>query len=106
MTGGGSQLKHLKQLVEYVTGMDTRVGYPSEHLAGSTIDSVSSPLFATSVGLLMNALEDILIEKNESSDQDKISHLENEQKKDRFSKQRKSILDRFGEKLKEFLDNA
>ena len=91
MTGGGSQLKHLKQLVEYVTGMDTRVGYPSEHLAGSTIDSVSSPLFATSVGLLMNALEDILTEKNESSDQDKISHLENEQKKDRFSKQRKSI---------------
>ena len=106
LTGGGSQLKHLKQLVEYVTGMDTRVGYPSEHLAGSTIDSVSSPLFATSVGLLMNALEDILTEKNESSDQDKISHLENEQKKDRFSKQRKSILDRFGEKLKEFLDNA
>ena len=105
LTGGGSQLKHLKQLVEYVTGMDTRVGYPSEHLAGSTIDSVSSPLFATSVGLLMNALEDILIEKNESS-QGKISHLENEQKKDRFSKQRKSILDRFGEKLKEFLDNA
>ena len=106
LTGGGSQLKHLKQLVEYVTGMDTRVGYPSEHLAGSTIDSVSSPLFATSVGLLMNALEDILTEKNESSDQDKISHLENERKKDRFSKQRKSILDRFGEKLKEFLDNA
>ena len=47
-----------------------------------------------------------MIEKNESSDQDKISHLENEQKKDKFSKQRKSILDRFGEKLKEFLDNA
>ena len=106
LTGGGSQLKHLKQLVEYITGMDTRVGYPSEHLAGSTIDSVSSPLFATSVGLLMNALEDILIEKNESSYQDKIPHLENEQKKEKFSKQRKSILDRFGEKLKEFLDNA
>ena len=36
LTGGGSQLKHLKQLVEYVTGMDTRVGYPNEHLAGDT----------------------------------------------------------------------
>tara|TARA_B100000963_G_scaffold228825_1_gene199627 strand:- start:49409 stop:50719 length:1311 start_codon:yes stop_codon:yes gene_type:complete len=106
LTGGGSQLKHLKQLVEYVTGMDTRVGYPSEHLAGSTIDTVSSPLFATSVGLLMNALEDILTEKNESNYQNKVSHLENEQKKDKFSKQRKSILDRFGDKLKEFLDNA
>ena len=31
LTGGGSQLKHLKQLVEYITGMDTRIGYPNEH---------------------------------------------------------------------------
>ncbi|MBT8186283.1 MAG: cell division protein FtsA, partial [Croceitalea sp.] len=30
LTGGGSQLKHLKQLVEYITGMDTRIGYPNE----------------------------------------------------------------------------
>src|SRR5210317_1873353 len=59
LTGGGSQLNHLKQLVEYITGMDTRVGYPSEHLAGNTQEAVSSPLFATSVGLLMNALEEV-----------------------------------------------
>jgi hypothetical protein len=26
------QLKHIKQLVEYITGMDTRIGYPNEHL--------------------------------------------------------------------------
>ena len=37
--------------------MDSRVGYPSEHLAGKTQDCVASPLFATSVGLLMNAIE-------------------------------------------------
>ena len=36
LTGGGSQLNHLKQLVEYITGMDTRVGYPNEHLAGDS----------------------------------------------------------------------
>ena len=59
LTGGGSQLKHLKQLVEYITGMDTRVGYPSEHLAGDTTEAVSSPLFATSVGLLMSALDEM-----------------------------------------------
>jgi cell division protein FtsA len=27
LTGGGAQLKHIKQLVEYITGMDTRIGY-------------------------------------------------------------------------------
>ena len=106
LTGGGSQLKHLKQLVEYVTGMDTRVGYPSEHLAGNTIDSVSSPLFATSVGLLMNALDEISPENIDNYYQDKTPNIENDQTNNKFSKKRKSILDRFGEKLKEFLDNA
>jgi cell division protein FtsA len=108
LTGGGSQLKHLKQLVEYITGMDTRVGYPSEHLAGDTTEAVSSPLFATSVGLLMSALDEIpaVTPSHESFPQD----IEASKNKDQFSKevnqQRKSILDRFGEKLKEFLDNA
>ncbi len=108
LTGGGSQLKHLKQLVEYITGMDTRVGYPSEHLAGNTQESVSSPMFATSVGLLMNALEAKII--NEDEDEVEIGEkITSENKKsptDDFSNKRKSILDRFGEKLKEFLDNA
>jgi cell division protein FtsA len=36
LTGGGAQLKHIKQLVEYITGMDTRIGYPNEHLAGDS----------------------------------------------------------------------
>jgi cell division protein FtsA len=49
LTGGGAQLKHIKQLVEYITGMDTRIGYPNEHLAGDS-DEFSSPLYATAVG--------------------------------------------------------
>ena len=59
LTGGGSQLKHLKQLVECVTGMDTRVGYPNEHLAGDTDKNVTSPLYATAVGLVMDGLKKI-----------------------------------------------
>jgi cell division protein FtsA len=56
LTGGGSQLQHIKQLVEYITGMDTRIGYPNEHLAGSSSEELSSPLYATSVGLVMESL--------------------------------------------------
>jgi cell division protein FtsA len=58
LTGGGSQLKHIKQLVEYVTGMYTRIGYPNEHLAGQADGAeLSSPIYATAVGLLMKGLE-------------------------------------------------
>jgi len=57
LTGGGSQLKHLKQLVEYNTGMSTRIGYPNEHLAKSNVDAVTSPLYATGVGLVMKGFD-------------------------------------------------
>ena len=108
LTGGGSQLKHLKQLVEYITGMDTRVGFPSEHLAGDTQEAVSSPLFATSVGLLMSALEDTKLEEQEeaSAANDDENPVDESESVKEVAIKRKSILDRFGEKLKEFLDNA
>lgn len=55
VTGGGAQLKHITQLFEYVTGMDTRVGYPNEHLAASS-EEVTSPMYATGVGLVMRGI--------------------------------------------------
>lgn len=58
LTGGGSQLKHIVQLVEYVTGMDTRVGYPTEHLAKSQVNDITNPMYATGVGLLIKGYED------------------------------------------------
>lgn len=57
LTGGGSQLKHIKQLVEFVTGMDTRIGYPNEHLASTSNDDLSSPIYATAVGLVLKGIE-------------------------------------------------
>ncbi|MBO73629.1 MAG: cell division protein FtsA [Flavobacteriales bacterium] len=57
ITGGGSQLKHICQLVEYMTGMDTRIGYPNEHLASGNSDEITSPVFATGVGLVIKGLE-------------------------------------------------
>ncbi len=56
ITGGGAQLKHLPQLFEYLTGMDTRIGYPTEHLAAGN-DKVASPMYATGVGLVLKGFE-------------------------------------------------
>ena len=53
LTGGGSQLQCISQLFEYMTGLDTRIGYPNEHLGKSVIEEVKSPMYATSVGLVL-----------------------------------------------------
>ncbi|MGB5369189.1 MAG: cell division protein FtsA [Flavobacteriaceae bacterium] len=115
LTGGGSQLKHLKQLVEYITGMDTRIGFPNEHLAGDSDSEIASPLYATAVGLLMNAVKNearIKMDAQMRSAQGREQELvmaENEEVKSGRSKQkkeRKSVFDKWSEKLKDFLDNA
>lgn len=56
VTGGGSLLKHLPQLVMLTTGLDCRIGTPNEHLAGSE-DELKNPLYATGVGLVMKGIE-------------------------------------------------
>lgn len=60
LTGGGSQLKHLVQLVEYVTGLDARIGYPTEHLAKGDVDGMKNPIFATGIGLVIKGHRDML----------------------------------------------
>jgi cell division protein FtsA len=57
VTGGGSQLQHMKQCVEYVTGIDTRIGLPGEHLASGLVDEVNFPMYATGTGLVIMGLE-------------------------------------------------
>jgi len=58
LTGGGALLRHVSQLTEFVTHMDTRIGYPNEHLASSeTNELIANPIFATGVGLVMWGLE-------------------------------------------------
>lgn len=61
LTGGGAQLPYVKQLFEYMTGLDTRIGHPNEHLGKSVLEEVKSPMYATSVGLVLagfKALDD------------------------------------------------
>lgn len=53
LTGGGALLSGVAQLFEYMTGLDTRIGYPNEHLGKCKIDEIKSPMYATSVGLVL-----------------------------------------------------
>ena len=63
ITGGGAQLKHLQQLVEYTTGLDCRVGFPNEHLAKNEVlpktvyEDLQSPMYATGIGLLIKGIQ-------------------------------------------------
>ena len=59
VTGGGSQLSYIKQLFEYMTGMDARIGYPNEHLGKSKVEAIKSPMYATTVGLVLSGFRAI-----------------------------------------------
>ncbi len=131
LTGGGAQLKHIKQLVEYITGMDTRIGYPNEHLAGDSDEEISSPLYATAVGLVMNSI------RNQTQSAVKFAPevvstpkpepiveaepvaaapaaavaieetpMEPKSANSTEGKMKKSFFDRYVEKIKDFLENA
>jgi len=75
LTGGGSQLKHLIQLTEYVTGLNARIGYPNEHLSAGHIEELAKPMYSTCIGLILkgyntyennqNRLKGIFIPKEE-----------------------------------------
>ena len=134
LTGGGAQLNHIKQLVEYITGMDTRIGYPNEHLAGDSDEEISSPLYATAVGLVMNSIENNTqsavrigfsapekvnvyrapVEQQIQEIEVPIQQVEEEERvpvkipvgESTETKIRKSFFDKYVDKIKEFLDNA
>jgi len=100
LTGGGAQLKHIKQLVEFITGMDTRIGFPNEHLASDSNEELSSPAFATAVGLLMKGLKQSntqVVDEAETTDASDTEEV---------IEPKKSIFDKWADKFRDFLDNA
>jgi cell division protein FtsA len=58
LTGGGSQLKHMIQLTEYVTGLNARIGFPNEHLAAGHIEELAKPTYSTCIGLILKGYDD------------------------------------------------
>lgn len=67
LTGGGSQLEHLIQLTEYVTGLNARIGLPNEHLAPGHLDDLSKPTYSTCIGLILKGLDDFENNRQEFS---------------------------------------
>lgn len=59
LTGGGSLLKNIDVLSDYCTGLPSRLGEPVEHLSENIDHDLSSPIYSTSIGLLLTALEDV-----------------------------------------------
>ncbi|MCX7744840.1 MAG: cell division protein FtsA [Flavobacteriales bacterium] len=94
ITGGGSQLKHIRQLTEYITGMETRIGLPNEHISGGMIAKVSSPIFSTSIGLMMMGFDNI---RQESKEEMKV--------KTHSTKERGSFWDKLISQGKKFFDD-
>ena len=59
LTGGGSKLKHIKQLTEFITGMSARIGFSNEHLSSGFPEELSSPIYATAVGLVLRNIDEM-----------------------------------------------
>lgn len=57
ITGGGALLRNLPQLVKYQTGLDVRLGFPSEHLSAETSKEINHPAYSTAIGLIQLGIE-------------------------------------------------
>lgn len=57
LTGGGSLMQHIEFLVTHETGLSTRIGLPNEHLSNDSDPQMTSPIYATSIGLVMCAMK-------------------------------------------------
>ncbi len=59
LTGGGAQLNALKELFEMRTGLECRLGYPTEHLGKSKLEAMKNPMFSTAIGLVMAGFKSV-----------------------------------------------
>ena len=69
LTGGGAQLKNIKDLCELITTTDSRIGVPNEHLDPESVSyaDLAHPMYATGIGLVLYGLEQS--ERNNNDDE-------------------------------------
>ena len=56
LTGGGAMMRHIQQLAEFKTGLEVRIGYPNEHLNQTEMKELSSPMYSTSIGIVIETI--------------------------------------------------
>ena len=113
MTGGGAQLKHISQLCEFKTGMDTRIGYPNEHLANDVPEEMASPMYSTGIGLVIIGIDRYEKEKEKrkiNEPEPEIVEAEDDgkghkgKKTEKPKKSQKKFTDSFVEKITKFFN--
>lgn len=102
VTGGGAQLKHVTQLVEYITGIDARIGYPNEHLAKSNFDDIKSPMYSTGIGLVIKGLQYLEMQREKEQRKGSKVVVEKETKVEREKNQGHSFLEGIIKKSEKF----
>lgn len=87
LTGGGAQLKNIKELCELVTATDTRIGVPNEHLELDSVNfaELAHPMYATGIGLVLYGLEQAEGGHEDDAEEETLSPAKNDGKVDIFA---------------------
>jgi len=105
LTGGGAQLKHIQQITAYITGKETRIGYPNEYLSSETSDNVRLPLYATGVGLVIDGVRDSrkarLLKKKQPNE---VPTKEEAEEKKKTGSKKPSVSNLFLQKIIKFFE--
>jgi cell division protein FtsA len=103
LTGGGALLSGVAQLFEYMTGLDTRIGYPNEHLGKCKIDEIKSPMYATSVGLVLAGFKSL--DERDENYKKRYENMVNHRNDSRVSKTDlgANIFSKIGMRLKDII---
>lgn len=115
LTGGGSNLKHLRQLANYITGFESRIGYANEYVANDKEGYLKGPEYATGIGLLMESLrvnekiekeqEEIIESELKEKEEQRDSNVEKENLIPQNGEGKKSWLQKFYERMMKELDD-
>ena len=80
LTGGGAMMRHIQQLAEFKTGLEVRIGYPNEHLNQTEMKEMSSPMFSTGIGIVIETIarmeHDEYLEAVKESEKEKAGLME------------------------------